>query len=369
MTRTSLHNSLLYFCCSLLALVVSGCSYDDIDPRGTENLRKVHLSGYVAPKMAAEGTRSLPSGYTKYEPAFVTGDVREASVHLFLTTDKETGLCRNGKLYYDAAHQEWASDFEVHSGVQYYIYGFLPDTTTMVSSSSIVAAAGKFANGATLTLNGLKPVLPTDLCVLVGVKRRMNLLEDIESSSEVVQPGSFGYLAPYTDVYMYGLLDHLYANIDIVMDVDSAYNELRTIKLKSCQLNTVTGSAELSAAIPLSANTTGASPIGTIVYTPGSGSDGGGCYLQIPSDSVLSRIPKTLHAYVCPGAPSSYELKTVYDVFDRSGQCVRRNVTVVNKLSYSLSRGQSQTINATVTPTYLYQLSNPDFDNPTINLD
>ena len=61
---------------------------------------------------------------------------------------------------------------------------------------------------------------------------------------------------------------------------------------------------------------------------------------------------------------------TTYDVYDRKGNLIRENSEATNKLpNLAAVRGQKVQVNLTVNPTYLYVLSDPDLDNPTITID
>ena len=70
---------------------------------------------------------------------------------------------------------------------------------------------------------------------------------------------------------------------------------------------------------------------------------------------------------VSPALSNSLTLVCTYDVYDKQGNLVRQECTAENKLqSVTLTRGEWRTVNLTVNPTYLYVLSEPDLDNPTV---
>ena len=70
-------------------------------------------------------------------------------------------------------------------------------------------------------------------------------------------------------------------------------------------------------------------------------------------------------------------LTSTYDVYDKKDNLIRANCKATNtidvtKIIYLLSsvrRGYKYTINLTVKPTYLYMLSEPDMDNPTMEVE
>jgi hypothetical protein len=64
-------------------------------------------------------------------------------------------------------------------------------------------------------------------------------------------------------------------------------------------------------------------------------------------------------------------METTYNVYDRKGNLIRKDCKAKNVLNLptgGLTRGQKYTFNLTVNPTYLYVLSDPDLDNPTITV-
>ena len=74
---------------------------------------------------------------------------------------------------------------------------------------------------------------------------------------------------------------------------------------------------------------------------------------------------------------STLVLTSVYDVYDRKGHLTRENCSATNTMALSdlfteqatTQRGKRYTVNLTIQPTYLYVLSDPDLDNPTVVVD
>jgi hypothetical protein len=163
------------------------------------------------------------------------------------------------------------------------------------------------------------------------------------------------------------LLNHLYASLRFSMKVDATYAELRTIKLKSMKLGT--SKSSVSAAITLTHNTTGAMPITNVSYTS-TGSDSEVVIFSDDDGLALSPVtPKVIDGCFAPTLYGNLTLTTSYDVYDRYGNLVRANCTATNKLPIlEATRGQRLQLNLTVSPTYLYVLSDPDLDNPTIKI-
>jgi hypothetical protein len=72
---------------------------------------------------------------------------------------------------------------------------------------------------------------------------------------------------------------------------------------------------------------------------------------------------------VAPVLSSNLTLVCTYDVYDTNNNLTRQNCKAENKLpGGTVNRGEWRTVNLTVNPTYLYMLSEPDLDNPSITM-
>jgi hypothetical protein len=71
-----------------------------------------------------------------------------------------------------------------------------------------------------------------------------------------------------------------------------------------------------------------------------------------------------------PNGITKLVLTSEYDVYDKDGNLIRQNCTAENKLPVTPDEqwksGNRIVVPLTVEPTYLYVLSEPDLDNPTI---
>ena len=77
-----------------------------------------------------------------------------------------------------------------------------------------------------------------------------------------------------------------------------------------------------------------------------------------------------------PDKPITFQLEVVYDIYDKAGKITRMGATAVNSYTANMmdseghqievKRGNSYNIQITVEPTYLYQLSEYDLDNPSL---
>ena len=216
------------------------------------------------------------------------------------------------------------------------------------------------ANEATLTITGMKPITTDDICIITGVKE----------SETGLKEGSFSWYQAVTndDYYIYMLLNHLYASVLFRMKINEDYAQLRTIKLKSMTLST--DKESVSAAISLTHNTTGAIPITDVDYTAtGSSSSKVAIFSDEEGKALDKTTPLTINACFAPTLSSDLTLVSTYDVYDRKGNLIREGCSATNKIpDLEASRGQRVQLNLTVNPTYLYVLSDPDLDNPTVKV-
>jgi hypothetical protein len=151
------------------------------------------------------------------------------------------------------------------------------------------------------------------------------------------------------------------------MKVDATYAELRTIKLKSMTLSTNISS--VNATISLTHNTTGTSPVSGVTYTTSGTSDAAVLFDNDEGVALDKTTATVIDGCFTPTLSGNLTLTTSYDVYDRYGNLVRANCTATNKLPIlEATRGQRLQLNLTVSPTYLYVLSDPDLDNPTIKI-
>ena len=294
-----------------------------------------------------------PAGFSPYTP-----DKRTImGVYMLLSENPETDWAspEEKEIIYTS---RWNAYFEVEKDKTYTVYGYMPKTEGVNSSLT-----KSIADVATLTITGIKPASADDVCIITGVNK----------TDEGLKEGQFSWYTPVADdIYDISMLmDHIYAGVQFRMTIDSEYAKLRTIKLKKMELST--NKESVNAAIALTHNTTGTSPISSITYTlsDGSGSSTADIYnsnegTALPTTTVT---PLSVNAYFAPELSSNLTLVSTYDVYDSKGNLIRQNCTATNKLpDLSAVRGQRVLLNMTVNPTYLYVLSEPDLDSPTIKI-
>ena len=333
-----------------MTMLLNACSSDESGAQtvttGEEPVGKqVQLMTYAPYFTEKEAPRRAPSGFTAYTPDKVT------DIGIYMLESTTAPYTEN----YIRYATKWYAHFDVDANKTYTVYGYMPKITGMSSSLSSVTS-----DGATLTINGIKPVTADDICIITGVKETDTGLKE----------GQFGWRMENANdnFYMYLLMDHLYAAALFRMKIDAEYASLRTIKLKTMTLRTDCES--VIATISLTHNDTGASPISGVVFAlSGSSKD----FLVFNSDAgtALDKdTPVDINTCFAPTLSNNLTIVTTYDVYDRKGNLIRQNRTATNKLpNLDATRGQRVQVNMTVNPTYLYVLSEPDVDNPTIKIE
>ena len=359
MRRYDIYNKVRAGLLLLMGGLLYGCSSDNEGQ--DEQSDTLQLVAYT--RSYDDITRAVPDGYNPFTPDDVT------SIGIFMTTSPIGLPERVGYFSYNG--NSWRSNISVKSGT-YYIYGFMPGDIISAEPTAISPLNDDFKNGATLTLDGLKPISKTDVCVIVGVKGVTS-----PSTENDVSQGKFEYASqPKGQNYVNLLMDHIYSCLQFRMQVEDSYSVLRTIKLKKMELRTAKISAT-KAVITLTANTTGANPLGNnISWSTPTASTGMSMTLFESEEgealsSVADATPLLLSGNIMPGCDDALSLVCIYDVYDRKGNLVRKDCEATNTLPKSLGisslkAGERQPIELTVAPTYLGVLSDPDLNNPDI---
>ena len=327
-----------------MTMLLNACSSDESGAQtvttGEEPVGKqVQLMTYAPYFTEKEAPRRAPSGFTAYTPD--------------KTTDMGIYMIKDGDLSYKEERlryaSKWFAFFEAEADEDYTVYGYMPKITGMSSSLSSVTS-----DGATLTINGIKPVTADDICIITGVKETDTGLKE----------GQFGWRMENANdnFYMYLLMDHLYASVKFSLKVSEEYAQLRTIKLKTMTLSV--NQASVNAAVTLH-NTEGTSPITSVTYTLTTGDN---CAAEIFNDAegqaLSSTTPIAVSACFAPTLSDNLTLVSTYDVYDSKGNLIRANCKATNKIpNLEASRGQRVQLNMKVDPTYLYVMSDKDLDN------
>lgn len=275
-----------------------------------------------------------------------------------------------GNFVYNPDANTWSSTIGVKENNNY-IYGFSPSYAAAGTISPIVSGAADYSGGAVMTLDNLNAVGGDDLCVVVGVKGAT------ADASVTPDFGTFEFKKQGTSNYVSLLLDHLYAAIEFKIKIGSKYNELRDICLKKMELQSAKTVSQ--AVVTLTANTAGTNPLTDVKFTSSDNAQANTVYDYGTDASTTTGRQLTVGgtsfvSYCAPikGIEGNLKLVCTYDVYNKKRTKVRENCVAENSLAglsgLTIARGKKSVINLTVEPTYLYQLSEDELDNPGIKL-
>lgn len=308
----------------------------------------------------------------------VSGDithVTEGSIKLYVMTEDE-------KFSEGTFSTGWTNDNNrVHVGenTQYYIYGFMPSDIAKNKTISKPSNGGSYASGADVVLEGL-PMFPNDdICVVVGVQK-VDATQTVEAYTEPIE-GNYSFLSGLNNEnYVNLLMDHLYSQLILQFNVDEEYNMLRHIKLKAITLNSTYGE-KVNATIKFrTGNSLGAN---TVVYSKNTDTDSGDTEsLEIlkstDSDVLLTTTANDVVFGPINCAPCTFDadgnnltLTCTYDVYNTSEtEILRHNCTATNRLKVAgMDHGIKKRLTITIAPTYLYNLSDDDLNNPIMTIE
>ena len=281
-----------------------------------------------------------------------------------------------------------SNNLAIKENTQYYIYGYMPNTEAV--TASIARPAGcDYSAGAELTLSGLPVFADEDYRVIIGVQR----VTDGETFTPATE-GHYGYLSGIASQnYVNLLMGHLYSQLQLRFCVEKNYYALRCIHLKEVKLKsayvayggTVTAMVSLRDGKGLTGQVAFSDPAATTPATLEEMSllTGGNEEEELKvepdanaEDPVYTVLSKTVNCAPCLFAANGAYLsvETTYDVYDRDktqkhGNLIRANCKATNKIQVSgMAPGVRKTLTLTVAPTYLYMLSDPDLDNPTVHV-
>jgi hypothetical protein len=339
-----------------------------------------------------------PANYYLYTDAHVYGlfaeqtDLFYKSIDVFFTRNDKApmhGAFSYKKPVAPATTGTWRLNMDIEETDDYYLYGYIPKE---VANSVSIAGNSSYSDGAVLTINGLKTVTHSDVCVIVGANNGPS-----DSNDGGIATGDFKVNAKRVVLgddntgssnFIYMLFDHLYSALAFNFTIDATYNALRTIKVRKLELigyGDVSGTnikARYNVEVRLKSNTAGTSPIQDVTFTP-DGTSGNLAFEPIyeAMDGVgVTLDPNTPTDFMgcfVPGQNTNFVLRTTYDVYDKKGNLIRYGCMADNAIDlrskFNTSgplRGQLFKITIRVIPTYLYVLSEPDLeDNPTLRIE
>lgn len=342
-----------------VAVLLNACSSDDSGAQ-TDSMdhastgKTVQLVSYISPLVEKElSHHAAPTGFSPYTPDKTT------TMGIYMLLEADWGAPEEKRITYNTGTGKWNASFEVEAGKTYSVYGYMPKAGGVNSSLTVTSEGDTL-----LSITGIKPVTTDDICIITGVK------ETDEGLKEGLLSWKWPIPSEDENFKIHILMDHLYASVQFSMKIDEEYASLRTIKLKTMTLSTNIGSVD--ATISLTRNDIGSSPITDITYSL-SGTNGAAEIFSSEEGTALDKLtPLAINACFTPLPTLSENLTLVstYDVYDSKGNLIRQNCTAKNQLpDLGAVRGQRVQVNMTVSPTYLYVLSDPDLDNPTITID
>ena len=413
------HSKMRWLLLLALVLLLNACSDDAPGNRKKERVQlelRPCASSYIEDldTTLTRGVWTPPSPYVLYtdiNDMFANQkNLTNKSIHVFFT--KDGADAEEGTFFYKEFSNEWRMDLDVAAD-DYYLYGFIPKED---ATSATIVPNVSYSNGAVLTINGLNTVTPSDVCVLIGAKD--NNASDDDGG---LLPGKFltTINSGSNDNFIYLLFDHIYAALRFRFKVDEDYAALRTIRLRKLELiaykdgSQGSVSAKFDAVIKLKANATGASPIEEVTFTPVTTS---ASVPPVPifewdgtdANEVTLRKDAFTDFMGCfvPGDNTYFKLRSTYDVYDKNlnyekeangeykkdehgnlipivdkyglpvGNLIRKGSQAENTIDLrkmfgnelTTTRGHRYSLTMTVQPTYLYMLSDPDLDNPTVKV-
>jgi hypothetical protein len=138
--------------------------------------------------------------------------------------------------------------------------------------------------------------------------------------------------------------------------------------------------ANISSPITLTKTTDGSSPISRIVFEDVGTEEGKGSFFEDAAGLELTTDYSDFIGHFMPKDVTKVELTSTYDVYDKQGNLIRQNCTAMNTLDLkklffydseikTARRGYRYTVKMTINPTYLYVLSEPDLNNPTVEVE
>ena len=360
-----------------IATVLSlwSCSSNDSTHEPVEApKRELHfmLGSYNYQDVTPETSRrALPEGYVLYSELTPKLPLDGASLRCFITQNNE--VVGYGNVSYNSG--SWVSAISQAVGVSY-IYGLMAGNEA--SNVTLTSQSKDFAKDASMVIEGLNPLINSDICTIVGVK---GATADVGFDNVDIKRGGFAYDVQTDGTFIYLLIDHLYAALQLNMNISSEYNALRTIKLTKLTLRSSSVTKKVNMTVNLTPNISNTLPFTTPTLEQQTSADAEPVVLYDGAEKTLEETNNLVFvACTAPmAANTQFVMTATYNVYDRKGNLIRKDCEAENVLKLTksdsdqilpggLAHGQKYTFNLTVNPTYLNVLSDPDLDNPTITI-
>lgn len=328
---------------SMLMLLLTACSSDSADDTRQEQQEEWEDARIELRGVTRAGTSNSDMG----------------DIHVFLKDDY--GTYEGAFKYHSetATHYWTAQNLKVKPGTHnFWLYGYMP---------AIEGITGEVLDQRQLKLSGIQPISSKDICIVTGVR--------VHETSALPLRGTFEFEyknSDYNDVTVLNLLlEHMLGHVDFKFKIGSRYSQLRKIKIRSLTIKT-TSQSSISATINLPANTEN---VVTISYTA-TGADqtytttllaNTDTPLELTTDGVS--VSSGINVAVGTGLSDNFILESEYEVYDLKNNLLSTR-TASNNLSGALPvMGQKKEVVLTVEPTYLYQLSDDDLNNPEVRIE
>ncbi len=349
-------------------ILLNSCSEEQLDMT-----RPVEVTSYVSwfeEDVAVTRAWAPPTGYSKYDIG-----------------DKSIGICftQNGKepmkgQFFESSGK-WRTNIEDIKAEDYYLYGYAPHSAGIsceISSTATPEDWSKFDKGAVMKLKNVPTITGNDMCVVIGAKEGPN-----KETDNGLRRGDFKYSASasQTGNFVFLLFDHIYAALNINIKVHGDYDELRTIKLKNISLRSISSGSptkeKTDITVTLAANDGTSNPISSVSFAPNGADSEEYEVFKSSEGTTLTTGYQSFVSYFMPTGVTKFIMTSVYDIYDKKGNKVREDCKATNGLVLSelFDRfeeaekiGTRYNINLTIQPTYLYMLSEPDLNNPTMTI-
>jgi len=343
-------------------------------------------------------TNHLPNSYESYEQLHPHASVAQSTVGVFMTPDDTDPT---GNFIYQGIENGvsvWKSTIVVEKDMQYYIYGFMPRSGTESATITSLNGTGgdDYANGAIINIDNYDALTTADVSVIVGLRwatadEKINGINQATGSD--VPLGHFSYVGMEDgENRLFVLLKHVYAGLHFATKLDATYAGLRSIRITKVELTAQGIKEKINLRLRLEANSTGTDPLTSIEYIPVSNAATDKTitlYEKDEQDATDLGVDVPVADYedflgcLVPASTNSFVLKTTYDIYDRNvttehpeGNLIRKGCVAENSINPeiverfpNLKAGELFTINLLIKPTFLYVLSEPDLDNPTITIE
>lgn len=285
-----------------------------------------------------------------------SGNTDWDDIHIYLTSSGTQ--VAEGKFGYANDTKEWSTHLKLKSGAgTFRLYGFMPDDPSLTASLQNVNAAG-----AEIILENVNPLTTNDYCVITGVRQVEN---ETDMTAATRGTFSFDYDSNHQN-YINLFLDHLMSRLVFNMKISPTYDAVRTIKVKKMTLK-LADISSMRVTVTFSDN----HGISAISYFP-TGAAANSCIIENEAKTLTTSPAAICTGYMVPDNVfiNKLELETEFEVYNKKGNKIAER-TAVNKLTEPLAelqRGEERTLLLTIDPSYLYVLSDPDLDNPTITI-